>query len=442
VSASARLASALEVAFTDPGADSVRAHYVSADGTDAGTTPWFAARGDSLLILGLKPATRYSVTLQSKRGVAVADGATATQTTAPLPAALTSVTMTVLAGGAPSAGYTLANVNASDGHGYAVAFDSAGTIRWYHDIGAATIVETKQQKNGDFTMFVQTTTINTQGTGAYLEVTPGGDSVRSVQALGSPYTDAHELVVTYDANGTRAGDYLFGYDLRPTDLTSRGGSASDMTATHQVLRIAPSGAVDTLAQGWTLWRVSDFVDPLSTSDIDHPNSIAFDRDGGIIVSYRNLDAIVKIDPVTHAIVWQLGGARNQFRFVGDPLGGFGGQHNAQILPNGHLLVFDNGTTHTPQTSRAVEYALDPIAGTATMVWQYLPQPPVFNYFTGSVQRLGNGNTVVSWTLTGIVDEVTPDGSLRSRVQIVRAPGAPASIYRATHIASLYRYVDP
>ena len=75
--------------------------------------------------------------------------------------------------------------------------------------------------------------------------------------------------------------------------------------------------------------------------------------------------------------------------------------------------------------------------TATMVWQYTANPPIFNDFTGSAQRLENGNTVVAFTRKGIVDEVRPDGSLLARATIESAPGKIATPYRVTRIKSLY-----
>lgn len=438
----AQLADALTVDYVDRGADSVRATYVAADGSDSGATPWFPAATDSLAILGLRPGTSYSVTLQSERGGLVADGSTATRTTAALPAALQQVQMVITAGGAPTGGYTLTNIDASDGHGYAVAFDSTGEIRWYHDVGAVSTGETKQQRNGDITVYAGNTRGYDPVPGAYVEVSPEGDSVRSISAVGSAYTDQHELVTTYDAHGTRTADYLFGYDIRPVDRTAVGGGPYDPVAGHQVLRIAASGAVDTLVQGWSLWTASDYVDPFSSGDMDHPNSIDIDRNGDVIISYRDIDAVVDLDPATHAILWQLGGRNNEFRFVNDPENGFGGQHDVRVLPNGHLLLFDNGTTHSPQASRAAEYAIDPLRKTATLVWQYAPEPPVFNTFTGSAQRLANGNTVVAWSTMGLVDEVSPSGALVSRAQISSAPGSPAGVYRAIRIASLYHYAAP
>ncbi|MDQ2890683.1 MAG: aryl-sulfate sulfotransferase [Gemmatimonadota bacterium] len=246
-----------------------------------------------------------------------------------------------------------------------------------------------------------------------------------------------------DARGNRVADYLSGYDIRTIDLTSIGGPSHAVWAGHQVLRIAAGGTVDTLVNGWSQWAPSDYADAFSAYDLDHPNAITFDRDGQPMISYRNEDAIIKVDSMTHAVIWQLGGKRNQFTFVNDPLGGFSGQHSIRVLPNGHLLMLDNGTNHSPKLSRIVEYTLDARARTATLVWQYTPSPPIFNTFTGSAQRLANGNTIAGWTNFGLVDEVSPTGVVLSRMQIWSAPGTPAiSIYRSIRINNLYRYMDP
>jgi len=263
-----------------------------------------------------------------------------------------------------------------------------------------------------------------------------------VSAIGSAYTDPHELLESFDRRGMRRADYLFGYGFQPVDRTAIGGGPSDTIAVHQVLRINTADKVDTLISGSEHWNASDDVAPPLIGDLDHPNSIDFDLDGGVIVSYRNLSTIVKVNRRTHEFVWQFGGTHNQFTLVDDPLGGFDGQHTARILPNGHLLIFDNGWNHSPQRSRAVEYVLDPVAKTATMVWQYSANPPIFNDFTGSAQRLVNGNTVVAFTRKGIVDEVRPDGSLLSRATIESSPGHIATPYRVTRIKSLYGYARP
>src|SRR6185437_1669014 len=420
------LPDAAEIGFVRGAADSVRAHYASLDSSDVGVTPWFPAAQGTLSLLGLRAGISYNVTLEARRAETSVLGPSASYTSPQLPQALAGVSMTLVSGTAPTSGYTLTAISGIAGHGYLLAFDGAGNIRWYRDCGPWYVQEAKQQPNGDFTGYVGNALGSNAARGSFVEIAPTGDSVRSISA-----------------NGKRVADYLFGYDIRSVDETAEGG-ANGQLAGHQLLRISAAGTVDTLIQGWGYWTRADRIDPpVADQSIDHPNSIDVDLDGGIIASFRNLGAVIKVDPTTRKVLWQLGGARNQFTFINDPLNGFSGQHSVRVLPNGHFLIFDNGVSNNPGASRAVEYAVDESAKTATMVWQYVPQPSLFNEFTGSVQRLSNGNTVVAWTNYGLIDEVAPDGALVNRMQLNSAPGVAAtSSYRAIRIDNLYRYAKP
>jgi outer membrane protein assembly factor BamB len=94
------------------------------------------------------------------------------------------------------------------------------------------------------------------------------------------------------------------------------------------------------------------------------------------------------------VVW---GLRGSFRF----------QHEATLLENGHLLLFDN--TGAGEHSRVLE--LDPRSG--EVVWSYeQSEPPVFfSLCCGTAQRLPNGNTLVTETQRGRAFEVDPLGRL-------------------------------
>jgi len=438
------LLDAAQIAFAPASADSVRAHYVSSDSSDSGVTPWFPAGKGDITVLGLRAGTSYNITLEARSEATSVTGPPTSYTTPQLPSGVSGASLSLVSGTPPTSGYTLTSILGADGHGYLVIFDAAGTVRWYHDCGKIDVQEAKQQTNGDFTVYAGDAIGNNAATGAFIEIDPEGDSVRSIVATGSSYTDGHELQVVSDANGNRIADYLFGYDIRSVDQTAYGGGPADQLAGHQLLRISAAGVVDTLLQGWGYWTQADKIDPpTNDQSIDHPNSIDFDLDGGVIASFRNLGAIIKIDPNTRQVLWQMGGTRNQFTFIGDPLNGFGGQHSVRVLPNGDFIVFDNGVTHTPQTTRAVEYAVNESARTATMVWEYMPSPALFNEFTGSVQRLANGNTVIAWTNFGLIDEVAATGVLIDRMQVNSAPGVVnTTAYRAIRINNLYNYQRP
>jgi hypothetical protein len=114
--------------------------------------------------------------------------------------------------------------------------------------------------------------------------------------------------------------------------------------------------------------------------------------GNLLVSIRRLDTIAIVDPAGPEVVWV-------------DQGDWVRQHDARILPNGNLLFFDNGE----RASRILER--DPVS--RTTVWEYrgTEEEPFFSAECGTVQRLANGNTLVSETDAGRAFEVTREGRL-------------------------------
>lgn len=166
------------------------------------------------------------------------------------------------------------------------------------------------------------------------------------------------------------------------------------------------------------WRTFDHFNIADAQNVDltstwidyaHCNAIDVDADGNLLLSTRHFDEITKINRETGDIIWRLGGANNQFRFVNDPVR-FNYQHAVRRIENGDITLFDNGDFHVPPYSRAVEYAIDTAQMTATLVWQYRNTPDVLGYAMGYVQRLPNGNTLIGWGAGNpTVTEVSPFG---------------------------------
>ena len=138
------------------------------------------------------------------------------------------------------------------------------------------------------------------------------------------------------------------------------------------------------------------------SDVYHPNTIsvldrrlAIGQRGDLLLCLRELDLIVVLDPDREAVVWRWGRGR-----LDHP-------HHPSLLPNGHLLIFDNGSRRG--WSRLVE--LDPV--NRTIVWSYRGDPPesFFTEIQGAAQPLPNGNVLVTESAKGRVFEVTRDGEI-------------------------------
>jgi hypothetical protein len=148
----------------------------------------------------------------------------------------------------------------------------------------------------------------------------------------------------------------------------------------------------------------------------------------IILGGRNVNILAVICKKTGAVVWRLG---PDYRDV--PFGPLIGPHHAHLIPQGlpgagNFLVFDNGgwagygapngvsrygaAAERRDYSRVLEF--DPL--TREIAWQYTPAEaghidPLDSYkfyspFAGSVQRLPNGNTLITEGCNGRLFEVT------------------------------------
>jgi len=235
---------------------------------------------------------------------------------------------------------------------------------------------------------------------------------------GNGYTsDNHDFALLPNGHAL-----MVAYDVQPVDMSLLvpGGNPAAMVSGSIIQEL------DAQKNVIFQWRSWDYIPVLDTYqntlgaafDYIHVNGILQDIDGHIVVSTRLTSELIKIDRQTGDIIWRMGGKHNEFTFIGDhPENAphyFSFPHAPSLLPNGNFLLFDNGFQHVPQHSRAVEYAIDQSAKTATMVWEYRRTPDAFAATQGSAQRLPNGNTIIGWGSASIaqqlaVTEVTPDG---------------------------------
>jgi hypothetical protein len=196
----------------------------------------------------------------------------------------------------------------------------------------------------------------------------------------------------------------------PTDFVSqvRGGRAG--TEYDQGKMDAPY-LVEMTIKGEIVWewRSWEHLDPerdaITAVQDDRDvwtvaNSVSEMPDGNLILSFRDISTVIMINRQTGAIYWKLGAP---------PLAG---QHAPHILPNGNVLLFDNGPhrlDHSFPFSRVLE--INP--ATKEIVWKY-QEVRVSDFFSpriSNAQRLPNGNTFINEGWFGRFFEVTPDGSV-------------------------------
>ncbi len=163
-------------------------------------------------------------------------------------------------------------------------------------------------------------------------------------------------------------------------------------------------------------------------DWTHSNSITFDEeDSAIYLNLRNLNQIAKISYPSGEILWILGDSGD----FGEGL--LHHAHDPEFLPNGNILLFDNGIHSSIPVfgSRVIELAYEPHDGTAEVVWQYCEFPPVMDTVLGDADRLPNGNTLITSGTHGRLVEVTPAGRKVWELQL--SPGINNRIFKAERL---------
>ncbi len=356
---------------------------------------------------------------------------------------------------------------------YVTIVDGSGTPVWYYLVPDNQILvgDFQQQPDGTFTLAVNAPQDAIEGlnesVATYAQIDALGNLVHDWAALetdsrGNPVVDTNGVIVAVAATNEHeirlrpdGSALLFGHMQQPLDLSGYGGSPVAAILGAVLERVTPDGAVPFAWNSLEYYGPEDvdtvavdFTTPLV--DVVHANAIDVMDDGNYLVSFRNLSQIVKIDATTGALLWRLGGAgissptsggpTGDFTFINDPLGGFSCQHGARELPNGHIILFDDGNGHTPPQSRAAEYALDTSAMTATLVWQSTPSTTLFADVMGFAQRLSNGNTVVTYGLVPMVQEWDPTGT--QVTWTLSDTTNPFGLYRSFRVGSLYSYVRP
>lgn len=147
------------------------------------------------------------------------------------------------------------------------------------------------------------------------------------------------------------------------------------------------------------YRVGSRKDPLHANSLQvlsgaHAERAPWLRRGNVLTSFRELHMLAVVDLEQRRVVKAWTG---DFRF----------QHDPTLLPDGHLLFFDNNVRE--HGSRVIE--IDPLSGRE--IWSYRGKPAgeFFSEFCGTAQRLANGSTVVTESSRGRVFEVTTGGEI-------------------------------
>ncbi|CAB4994776.1 unannotated protein [freshwater metagenome] len=394
--------------------------------------------GSSVSVVGADPSGTISVVENQLITVTVtlASGATDSYFIRCLPHDFSNLNVT--RNDDPTPGWYMISTGfgASDGSGtWTVILDSHGAVVWYHQTSQP-VIDFKRLPNGNLAWVnILGATFGTNPTGAYEEHAVNGSLVRTWSTIDTT-TDHHDMKML--ANGNVM---MLSYHQRTgIDVSALGADFTNSETVFDawIQEITPVGAVV-----WE-WHSEDHIGISETTaqldgvnirvavsgavDLVHINSVDVDpTTGDLIVSMRHTDATYRIrrSPALAgdgSIIWKLSGnaptevGAQHLTLVGDPYGGTRRQHDARILPNGNITIFDDESGRTAETARAVEYAINNNAGTATMVREWRSQSGP-SAAMGGTRRQSDGSIVICWgSSPPLFTEIDPFGSILLNVE--------------------------
>ena len=198
------------------------------------------------------------------------------------------------------------------------------------------------------------------------------------------------------------------YDTRTVDNQEVDGD--------RIIEVTPGGGETEVYSIWDDIEYSGGGGGGPGTTFSHLNALDYDvEQDAFYFSSLGLGGLFKVDRASGTLDWVLGGSYSDFddSSLGTSL--FTHQHQFERVGSS-MLVFDNGDEQRGY-SQAVEFELDESSGQADLIWSYLADPQVFSFSLGDVHRFDSGNTMVTFSTGGQIDELDADGDLVWRMNL-------------------------
>lgn len=243
--------------------------------------------------------------------------------------------------------------------------------------------------------------------------------------------DSHECQLTDDGTAL-----ITAYEKIPFDMSNApGGGPEDGVlldsifeeidiATGELKFLWRASKHFDLNETEVFWGGNDYGAPTEEVGWDnfHINSLQKTREGNYLVSGRRIKSLVYISGKDGSVIWQLGGKNNQFKDLsGGSATNFGFQHTARFLDDDmtEITLFDNHDLNPSNPSpgciegcsRGLHLRINTTAMTAEVVHEYYHPMNIASWAMGGIQKLDNGNVLVSWGTTPVITEFTEDGEI-------------------------------
>ncbi len=343
------------------------------------------------LLLGLKPSSTYTFHIEATLSDnSVCKGSDYTLMTGTL-SGVPSVTRSSSNPSAQAKGFIITSTD--DGNGAASAFiiDADGEIVW-SATAPASCTRARMDYEGVNMWMIAMNVMNNGGEMRYVSM-DGASTENNVSGLSSAH---HDFTV-----------------LPGGVVAALAWASSGIEVESNLLERSATGTITTdFRIGANLYMGGPSSLGGSGTDTYHCNSIHYyPSNDTFTISDRNPSLYVE---VTHAgaPVWQFGGScTNAPAPLCEP-GSWVSNHGHHLLDTGDFLFFSNSAMRSSNPSHAFEYMLD--TSSSSMTARELADYTSNDYHSdtlGDVQRLPNGNTLVTFSNNGIIQEVDASWSI-------------------------------
>ena len=179
-----------------------------------------------------------------------------------------------------------------------------------------------------------------------------------------------------------------------------GGFFDDTEGPDSVMELDPETGQSSLVYDET----QDLADIIASVGGSHTNSITYaPRLDAFSFSLLYADMIALVSYPDARLLGIFGGPSDQFGVS------WNSQHGHQFVGDDTLLVFNNWSDQG--ASAMLEFTYDLEQKTATPIHSYHPAEGFGTIAFGGVQRLPNGNSVVTFSSNGVIHEIDPDRNL-------------------------------
>jgi hypothetical protein len=303
-----------------------------------------------------------------------------------------------------------------------VIIDNTGKVVWYRFFPNGVLNSFQAHADGRFTVLGLGDTVN-----QFHVLDELGEETGTLSCVAYE-TRFHDLLVLADGSAWMLCD-----ETRTMDLSSLGGVDTARVMGTVVQHLGVDGQVLFEWNSFDHFAITDLAagERMGPNvNFTHGNGIALDIDGNLLLSFRSLNEVTKVNTATGNVMWRFGGLRNEFTLLNDPKGSFERQHGVRLSAPGQIQMLDNGTG---APSRFVRYLINPAARTALLIVQFIDTPTTFTAVGGATQYYGNGHALVTFGRAGRVIEVDEAGNRAWELTGIDG----VYVFRAQRISSLY-----